>query len=278
MFWACAVPATLFFAFMWFVPESPRWLAGKGRTEKAAQIFTRIGGEQYAKAELGEIIETEKAMSQVSFNLKQLFSKAMAPIMILGIILAVFQQWCGINVIFNYAEEIFSAAGFGISGTLFNIVLTGSISLIFTIVAMFVVDKQGRRSLMLLGTAGLALIYLIIAAGYYFNFGGTFMLLTVVTAIAIYCLTLAPITWVLLSEIFPNRIRGHAMSVATFALWLACAVLTITFPLLNKYLGTSGTFLLYASICILGFFYMHAKLPETKCKSLEQIEKELTEK
>jgi len=278
MFWACAVPAALFFGLMWFVPESPRWLAGKGKPDKAARIFAKIGGEQYAKSELQEIIEAEKAMEKDNFNLMHLFSKTMAPIMVLGIILAVFQQWCGINVIFNYAEEIFTAAGFGISGTLFNIVLTGSISLIFTIIAMFVVDKKGRRSLMLLGAAGLALIYLVIAAGYYFDFGGTFMLVTVVTAIAIYCLTLAPITWVLLSEIFPNRIRGHAMSVATFALWLACAVLTITFPFLNKYLGTSGTFILYASICLLGFFYMLAKLPETKQKSLEQIELELTGK
>jgi SP family sugar porter-like MFS transporter len=102
------------------------------------------------------------------------------------------------------------------------------------------------------------------------------MLFWVVTAISIYCLTLAPITWVLLSEIFPNKVRGHAMSVATFALWLACAILTITFPLLNKALGTSGTFGLYASICILGFFYILKKLPETKNRSLEQIEIELT--
>jgi predicted MFS family arabinose efflux permease len=204
-----------------------------------------------------------------------LFSKAFAPIMILGIVLAVFQQWCGINVIFNYAEEILKAAGYGISGTLFNIVLTGSISLIFTVVAMFVVDRLGRRSLMLFGAGGLTIVYLFVAAGYYFNLKGAFMLTSVVTAIAVYCLTLAPVTWVLLSEIFPNKIRGQAMSVATFAMWLACALLTITFPFLNKNLGTWGTFVLYSVICLLGFFYMWAKLPETKQKSLEQIENEL---
>jgi MFS family permease len=179
-------------------------------------------------------------------------------------------------VIFNYAEEIFAAAGYGISGTLFNIVLTGTVSLIFTIVSMFIVDRAGRRPLMLTGAGGLAIVYIIIAAGYYFNVKGIFMVFWVVTAISIYGLTLAPITWVLLSEIFPNNIRGHAMSVATFALWFSCAVLTLTFPILNKALGTSGTFSVYASICIIGFLYMLKKLPETKGRSLEQIERELT--
>jgi hypothetical protein len=129
---------------------------------------------------------------------------------------------------------------------------------------------------MLTGAGGLAIVYVIIASGYFLQVKGAFMLFWVVTAISIYSLTLAPITWVLLSEIFPNKVRGHAMSVATFALWLSCAILTITFPLLNKAFGTSGTFALYAFICILGFFYILKKLPETKGKSLEQIERELT--
>ena len=206
------------------------------------------------------------------------FSKQLAPIITLGIVLAVFQQWCGINVIFNYAEEIFSAAGYGISGTLFNIVLTGTVSLIFTILSMFIVDKYGRKVLMLTGAGGLAIVYIIIASGYYLHFKGIFMVFWVVTAISIYGLTLAPITWVLLSEIFPNKIRGHAMSVATFALWTSCAVLTLSFPFLNRGLGTSGTFVVYAAICFLGFFYILKKLPETKGKSLEQIEREFTAK
>ena len=153
---------------------------------------------------------------------------------ILGIVLAVFQQWCGINVIFNYAEEVFAAAGYGISGTLFNIVLTGSVSLIFTVVSMFLVDRWGRKALMLTGAGGLAIVYLIIAAGYLPADKGIFMLFWVVTAISIYSLTLAPITWVLLSEIFPNKIRGHAMSVATFALWLACANINCLIPIFKQ--------------------------------------------
>jgi MFS family permease len=265
---------------MWFVPESPRWLAKAGKREKAIRIFEKIGGGEYAKKETGEIYLTlSKADSQgTKEKFTHLFSKRLLPILILGITLAVFQQWCGINVIFNYAEEIFSAAGYGISSTLFNIVLTGSVSLIFTIISMFMVDRWGRKALMLTGAGGLAIVYVIIAAGYFLEAKGVFMVFWVITAISIYSLTLAPITWVLLSEIFPNKVRGHAMSVATFALWFSCAILTISFPFLNRSLGTSGTFGVYATICFLGFFYILIKLPETKGKSLELIERELTGK
>jgi len=280
MFWACSVPASLFFILMWLVPESPRWLSKAGKKDRALIIFQKIGGQEYAIKETNEINMTlEKAEDHgAKEKFSYLFTGSIAPIMILGITLAVFQQWCGINVIFNYAEEIFSAAGYGISGTLFNIVLTGVVSLIFTVISMFVVDRWGRKALMLTGAGGLAIIYLIIAASYFLEVKGFFMVLWVVIAISIYGLTLAPITWVLLSEIFPNKIRGHAMSVATFALWFSCAVLTISFPFLNKALSTSGTFAVYASICIAGFFYILKKLPETKGKSLEQIEMALTMK
>jgi MFS transporter, SP family, arabinose:H+ symporter len=278
MFWACSVPATLFFLLMWFVPESPRWLAKAGKKDRSYIIFERIGGSEYALKEIEEVnLSVEKVEDQgTTMTFSHLFSKQLFPVIILGITLAVFQQWCGINVIFNYAEEIFSAAGYGITGTLFNIVLTGSVSLIFTIVSMFLVDRWGRKALMLTGSGGLGIVYIIMATGYFMHVKGFFMLFWVVTAISIYSLTLAPITWVILSEIFPNKFRGHAMSAATFALWLACAVLTISFPFLNKSFGASGTFALYSMICISGFFYILKKLPETKNKSLEQIEKELT--
>ncbi len=274
MFWACSAPAAIFFLLLWFVPESPRWLMKAGKTKEAFSIFSKIGGDDYAARERKEITDTINPDEHLPF--KTLFSKGLAPVLILGIGLAVFQQWCGINVIFNYAEEIFTSAGYGISGTLLNIVLTGIVNLVFTVVAMFLVDRWGRKALMLLGAGGLAVVYVIIATGYYMNLTGFFMLFWVIVAISVYTLTLAPITWVLLSEIFPNRIRGHAMSVATFALWVACAVLTITFPFLHKGLGASGTFFVYAVICVIGFFGLLKKLPETKQKSLEQIEKELT--
>jgi hypothetical protein len=263
---------------MWLVPESPRWLTKAGKKDKAVRVFERIGGKEYAISETDNISLTLSMAEEQGTREKftHLFSKQLAPVITLGIVLAVFQQWCGINVIFNYAEEVFAAAGYGISGTLFNIVLTGTVSLIFTVLAMFIVDRYGRKVLMLTGAGGLAIVYVIIAAGYYLHVKGIYMVFWVVTAISIYGLTLAPITWVLLSEIFPNKIRGHAMSVSTFALWTSCAVLTLSFPFLNRGLGTSGTFGVYAAICFMGFFYILKKLPETKGKSLEQIERELT--
>jgi SP family sugar porter-like MFS transporter len=140
---------------------------------------------------------------------------------------------------------------------------------------MFAVDRIGRKSLMLIGSGGLAGIYAIIGSMYFFHLQGMPLLIMVVTAIACYALSLAPVTWVVLSEIFPNRIRGMAMSIATFSLWSACFVLTYTFPLLNKLLKASGTFWLYGIICIFGFIFILKKLPETKGKSLEEIEQEL---
>jgi len=193
----------------------------------------------------------------------------------LGIVLAVFQQWCGINVIFNYAQEIFSKAGYSVSDTLFNIVITGSVNMIFTFVGMFTVDRLGRKALMLLGAGGLAGIYFVMGSMYFFHIQGLPLLIMVVLTIACFAMTLGPVVWVVLSEIFPNKVRGAAMSIATFSLWAACFVLTYTFPLLNKMLKASGTFWLYGFICLLGFWFIFKKLPETKGKSLEEIEKEL---
>ena len=274
MFWACAVPAVIFFILIFFIPESPRWLAGKLRYERAETILTRIGGSSYAHDELEEIKSTiQKDRTKVNFRM--LFEGRMPKILLIGVVIAAFQQWCGINVIFNYAQEIFAAAGYGVSDILFNIVVTGVTNVIFTFVGMYAVDRLGRRALLLFGAAGLACIYAILGTCYYFHVTGIAVLCLVVLAIACYAMTLAPIVWVVISEIFPTRIRGMAMAVATFSLWTACFVLTYTFPLLNKGLGSYGTFWLYGIICVLGFIFVKKMLPETKGKSLEEIEKEL---
>jgi len=277
MFWACAIPSALFFLFMWFVPESPRWLAKKPEKHKKVQaILARIGGDNYAR---NQIIEIEKSLinKEDKPNFKTLLKPGLRTVTLIGITIAVFQQWCGINVIFNYAQEVFSAAGYGVSDILFNIVITGSVNLIFTFVGMFAVDKFGRKALMLIGAGGLAIIYAIIGSLYYSQIHGLPLLILVVVAIACYGMSLAPVTWVIISEIFPNRVRGIAMSVATFALWTACFILTYTFPIINDTLNSYGTFWLYGLICILGFLFIFKKLPETKGKSLEQIERELTD-
>ena len=141
---------------------------------------------------------------------------------------------------------------------------------------LYTVDKWGRRTLLLVGAAGLAFLYTILGACYFWEVSGWLMLLLVVLAIACYAMSLAPVVWVVLSEIFPVRVRGVAMALSTFFLWSACFLLTYTFPLLNETMGAAGTFWLYGSVCLAGFFFIRAKLPETKGKTLEELEKELT--
>ncbi len=274
MFWAEAFPAGLFLVLVLFIPESPRWLIGRGKEEKANTVFGHIGGEEYAIVEIKAIKEAEKETKDKG-NIFSLFRKPYLSLIVLGMVIAVFQQWCGTNVIFNYAQEIFANAGYDLGEMLFNIVLTGITNVIFTFVALYTVDRIGRKKLMLLGAGGLFFIYLILGSCYYLEVSGVLMVILVMLAIACYAMTLGPVTWVLLSEIFPNKFRGVAMAVCTFALWTGCFTLTYSFPILNSSLGSYGTFWLYSAICLAGLLYFRKKLPETKGKTLEQIEKEI---
>ena len=256
MFWAAAFPAAIFLLLACFIPESPRWLAMKGKEEKAWNVLSKIGGDDYADQELRLVEETGSSKSEGGLRL--LFSRPFRKVLVLGIIVAVFQQWCGTNVIFNYAQEIFQSAGYSLGDVLFN-----------------TVERLGRRALMLFGAGGLAGIYLILGTCYFFEVSGFFMVVLVVLAIACYAMSLGPITWVLLAEIFPNRVRAVAMATCTFALWVGSFTLTYTFPLLNNFLGSSGTFWIYAVICAVGYLFFFRALPETKGKSLEALEKDL---
>ncbi len=249
MFWAETVPAAAFLVMAFFIPESPVYLSLKA--EKASGA---------------------KAAEAAQSGLSQLFSAKYSKVLVLGLVIAVFQQWCGTNVIFNYAEEIFLGAGFDVDGMFINIVITGIANVLFTIVALYTVEKWGRRTLMLIGSCGLALIYLTLGTCYYLEVTGVFMVALVVVAISCYAMTLGPITWVLLSEIFPNKVRGIAMSVCTFALWAGCCTLTYTFPIMNASLGSYGSFWIYSGICAAAFVYLMKACPETKGKSFEEIE------
>ena len=272
MFGVTVIPSLFFLIAMFFVPESPRWLAGKGQMTKAKTILTRIGGPAYSQSVSLEV-QASQERDHGKTSLRPLLERKMLRVLGLGVFLAVLQQWCGINVIFNYAEEVFSAAGYQVSDILFNIVVTGAVNVVFTIIALRTVDRYGRRVLMLFGTSGLAIIYSILAFLYHRHSHGLHMLLLVVAAIACYAMSLAPVTWVVISEIFPGRIRSAAVSISVTTLWVACFVLTYTFPLLNKSLGAAGTFWIYSGICVLGFFYLAFRQPETKGKSLESIER-----
>ena len=277
------------------------------RKDRARRTLARIGGAEYADSELREVLTTLQAHAQPiearvirlqsgeaeaprrlkptpqrlslkSARLNRRWAEILSPgirkVLGIGIFLAVLQQWSGINVLFNYAEEIYRNAGYGVSDTLFNIVISGTINLVFTLVAMAFVDRLGRRVLMLAGCLAIAACHTAIGLAYYFGLKGLPVLVCTLAAIGCYAMTLAPVTWVLIAEIFPNRIRGAAVSVSVSALWIACFALTFTFPVLNRALGPAGTFGLYAAICFLGFLFVLAQVPETKGKALEQIEKE----
>ena len=274
MFWAAAFPAVAFFILATLIPESPRWLAMKGKDNAAFAVLSKIGGADYAYEELQSVKEANSRETSQA-GLKTLFSKPYRKVLMIGVVVAFFQQWSGTNVIFNYAQEIFQSAGYSIGDVLFNIVVTGIANVLFTFVAIFTVDKWGRRSLMKLGAGGLCGIYLILGICYYFQITGVFMIVLVVAAIACYAMTLGPVTWVLLAEIFPNRVRAVAVATSTFALWVGSSTLTYTFPLLNVSLGSYGTFWIYSAVCLAGFLFVSFMLPETKGKSLEELEDEL---
>jgi sugar porter (SP) family MFS transporter len=275
MFTAVTVPSILFFAGALVVPESPRWLLASGAREQARRVLARIGGVGYADAETAEIERTLTRGSGTPSELKALLDPRVRSIVLVGVALAVLQQWSGINSIFNYAEEIYRTAGYGIGDIMFNIVITGAINLVFTLVAIAMVDRAGRRTLMLVGCAAIGVSHVLLGAAYAAGLKGLPVLVFTLCSLGAYALSLAPITWVLIAEIFPNRVRGAAVSVAVSALWIACFILTFAFPLLQRSAGIAATFWIYAAICFAGFFFVRAKVPETKGRSLEEIEREL---
>ena len=273
MFAAAVVPAAAFLLSVLFIPESPRWLAGKGAWEHARQVLFRLGNGTNVAGVLEEIRDSLAVAAPAGGGATGALRFAgLVPVLMVGVTLAVLQQWCGINVIFNYAQEVFSAAGYPLSGILFDIVITGVTMCVFTFVAIATVERLGRRPLMLFGCASLTCIYAAVGYLYHTNTYGLPLLVLIVAAIACYAMTLAPITWVILSEIFPNSVRGACMALCTASLWMACFVLTYTFPLLNASIGTAGTFWFYALICGAGFLFVLARVPETRQKSLEAIQ------
>ena len=266
MFWAETVPAALFLLMSFLIPESPVYLKTHPRPLPVREGSNYSQGQKQAQELYPPLALWRGAGGEAPYR----------KVLLLGLVIAVFQQWCGTNVIFNYAQEIFTGAGYDVDGMFIDIVITGIANVAFTFVALYTIEKWGRRTLMLIGAGGLGLIYLTLGTCYFFEMKGVMMVVLVVTAISVYAMTLGPVTWTLLAEIFPNRIRGVAMATCTFALWVGCCTLTFSFPSMNASLGSYGTFWIYSAICVCAFVFLYRKCPETKGKSLEELEKELT--
>jgi sugar porter (SP) family MFS transporter len=271
MIGAGVVPSFLFLVGVIWLPESPRWLIKAGKTEAADRILRKMYSEAVAEETKKDVRNSFSAEAPDSRT--HVFSKAVRPAVIVGIGLAVFQQFCGINIVFNYTSTIFESVGANLDRQLFETVSIGFVNLLFTVIAMWQVDKLGRRPLMLAGSLGLAVIYIVLAFFLQNKFSPTLVSAFVLTAIALYATSLAPVTWVLISEIFPNKIRGKASSVAIVSLWIAYFILVFTFPILAEKICTYGPFYLYAMICFAGFLFVKSKVKETKGQTLEQLER-----
>jgi SP family xylose:H+ symportor-like MFS transporter len=271
MFGLGMAPSGLFLIGLIWLPESPRWLIQAGKREKAEAILKKIGNGEYAKRTVNDITGSF-AKTVVQHSYAALFSRNMRPVVLVGIALAVLQQFCGINVVFNYTSTIFASLGATVNEQLFQTVAIGVVNLVFTIVAMWQVDRIGRRPLMLFGFAGLAIWYILLAFLLINHAPSGWVSLVILAAIATYAVSLAPVTWVLIAEIFPNKIRGLASSLAIVSLWGAYFLLVFTFPVLAERLGTYGPFWMYAGICLLGLLFIKSKVKESKGKTLEELE------
>ncbi|MBP7142286.1 MAG: sugar porter family MFS transporter [Opitutaceae bacterium] len=264
------VPAIAFIGLLFTVPESPRWLARRGRTEEARAVLTKVDGPAHADREMTAIQATA---SQTEPPFSELFSRVFRRPLALAVLLALFQQFCGINAIMYYSTKIFETAGAVKNAAFTSSVWVGLINLIFTLVAIAFVDRLGRRPLLLIGTAVQAVSLVLV--GWLFHSGqhGTLLLGAVVLFIAAFAMGMGPITWIFCSEIFPNQIRGRAMSVAAFVIWVACYIVAQTFPMLNDNpaIGPAMTFWIYAAVSLVSFFFVLAAIPETKGRTLEEI-------
>jgi sugar porter (SP) family MFS transporter len=276
MFSSQSAPALLFFFGLFGVAESPRWLIRKRRDADARRVLERVGGTAYAKTE-GEAIR-QSFSQEVEERVSDLFRRDIWYIVLVGILIAVFSQADGQNSLFSYAPEIFKQAGMAEDSAFLQSVILGLINFVFTFVAIGTIDKVGRKKLLQYGSALLCLDAMALAAAFYFEWPGVWILTFVLGFIAIYAATLGPVTWVALSEIFPNRIRGNAMALATLALWVANFFTTASFPILKARVGLPATFMIHAAICLLYWFFVRTRVPETKGKSLEEIEILLTRK
>ncbi len=278
MFGSEAIPAVILLGCLFFVPESPRWLVTKGRTDEALATLNRVNGNVVAKKEFQDIRE---AIAHEPHSLRSILKPEFTHVLMIGIVLAVLQQVTGINVFLYYAPEIFKGLGTEVNTALLQTIVVGSVNLLFTVIAIWTVDLVGRKPLMLIGSTGMGLSLFALGGAAYAGSTAIWVLVFVLTYIASFALSVGPVVWVILSEIFPTRIRARAMAIATFFLWGANFVVSQTFPMIdeNPWLvekfNHAASFWIYGLMCVVTLWFVYYYVPETKGRSLEEIEEEL---
>ena len=264
-----ALPAGLFFIALFFVPESPRWLAVKEKSQQALQILEKINGKETALREMEIISNSLKTKSDASF--KAVFAPELRMPLVIGIGLAFFQQITGINTIMYYAPLIFEKSGLSINSAIYQTILIGIINLVFSLVAIYFVDKAGRKPMLVVGSLLMTISLLILSISFTYNLNSMITLVAILLFIASFASTLGPVTWVVISELFPNNVRGKAMSVSIVFVWITCFFVSLLFPVLLEKIGGGNTFLVLAFFCLLSLLFNLKFTKETKGKELEEI-------
>ena len=271
MFAAGAVPSVIFFILLLGVPESPRWLVKQRNEEEALSVLVRINDAEVAATEVKSIKET-LALEKGSFS--ELLKPGFRRPFFIAIVLAIFQQITGINAILYYAPRIFENAGFERMSAIGQSTIVGLVNMLFTVVAILLADRVGRRPLLLMAAGGMGVSLVVLGAAFNFQLlPASAILFIILLYIAFFAMAMGPLVWVVMSEIFPTRMRGSAMAVATVVLWLSDFLVTLTFPVIADNLNAGTAFWLYAAMCAIDFVFINIFLPETKGKTLEEIER-----
>lgn len=270
MFSAEVIPALSFTILCFFVPESPRWLVKMNRFDKALMILSKVSSKVAANNEIKEIKE---AVSHEGGSLKQLLQRGLRKALFVAMFLAIVSELSGITVVFYYGPDILEKAGFSLGGALGGFVTIGLVNVLFTIIAIWLMDVLGRRPLLFFGNLGaflsLATIGSLFVTG---HTDGIFLVIMMCCFVACFAFSMGPIKWVVMSEIFPTRIRGRAMAIATLAVWVTDGMLNQVFPMLRENLGVAGIFFLFSAFLVPQFYFVWKVMPETKNRTLEEIE------